>query len=442
MNGISDVLVILVATFMTMKQLTLLLSICLSTLLHSQTAVLIKEAPAYPFGPCEPSIAISLSNPDVLVAGSILDRVYYSKDGGKTWTTDDLESPHGVWGDPVVISDTNGRFLFFHLSDPDGKNWSSPKILDRIVCQWSDNGGEDWSEGSYMGLNHPKDQDKEWAAVDLNTNAVYCTWTQFDTYGSKDSSEFSNILFARSDDGGESWSEAIQINELSGNCIDDDQTTEGAVPAVGPNGEIYVAWAYDEKIYFDHSFDGGKTWREHDVTVADQPGGWTVNIPGLNRSNGMPITAADASNGEYSGRVYVCWADLRNGETDMDIWIAHSSDSGNTWTEPIRVNGDTTHTMQFLPWMTVDPITGHVHAVYYDRRNHNDAKTDVVVATSTDGGNTWTEQFVNDESFLPLEFVFFGDYNDIDAYNGRVRPIWTEFRNGKLQVWTALLEGK
>lgn len=403
-------------------------------------AVLIKEAPAIPFGPCEPSIAISLQNPDILVAGSILDRVYYSMDGGATWTTDDLQSPHGVWGDPVVISDTNGRFLFFHLSDPDGKNWASPNILDRIVCQWSDNGGMDWSEGSYMGLSHPKDQDKEWAAVDLKSNAIYCTWTQFDSYGSKAENEFSNILFSKSIDRGESWSEPVQINQLSGDCVDDDETTEGAVPAVGPNGEIYVAWALNEKIYFDRSFDEGITWNDTDFVVASQPGGWNVEIPGIKRSNGMPITACDVSGGDYNGRVYVCWADFRNGEANMDIWLSYSIDSGSTFSAPIRINQDEGEHMQFLPWLVVDPQTGYLHVIYYDRRNHEDNHTDVIVATSTDGGRTWNEQFVNEESFLPLEFVFFGDYNNIAAWNGRVRPIWTEFRDGKLQVWTALME--
>jgi hypothetical protein len=32
-----------------------------------------------------------------------------------------------------------------------------------------------------------------------------------------------------------------------------------------------------------------------------------------------------------------------------------------------------------------------------------------------------------------------GDYNNISAYNGMVRPIWTELHDGKLSVWTALL---
>ncbi|MBK7266279.1 MAG: hypothetical protein IPI12_08095 [Ignavibacteriales bacterium] len=35
---------------------------------------------------------------------------------------------------------------------------------------------------------------------------------------------------------------AIKISDKSGDCVDEDNTVEGAVPAVGPNGEVYVSW--------------------------------------------------------------------------------------------------------------------------------------------------------------------------------------------------------
>ena len=111
---------------------------------------------------------------------------------------------------------------------------------------------------TYMGRNGNKAQDKEWAVVDSATNTIYVTWTQFDEYGTSDPAKFSNIMFSTSTDGGATWSEALQINEISGDCVDSDNTTEGAVPAVGPNGEIYVAWSGPEGIVFDRSLDGGE----------------------------------------------------------------------------------------------------------------------------------------------------------------------------------------
>ena len=42
--------------------------------------------------------------------------------------------------------------------------------------------------------------------------------------------------------------------------------------------------------------------------------------------------------------------------------------------------------------------------------------------------------------FVPSEEGFFGDYNNISAYGGRVRPIWTRNEQGVQSIWTALME--
>lgn len=390
---------------------------------------------------CEPTIAINPTNPANIAAGCIMDRYFYSEDSGKTWQEGVLKSQFGVWGDPVIVADAKGRFYFFHLSDPDGTNWDSPNILDRIVCQRSDDGGKSYTAvDSYMGLNPPKQQDKEWAAVDGRNGNVYASWTQFDKYGSDDPKHRSNIVFSRSEDGGETWSEAVQINELSGYCLDNDTTTEGAVPAVGPRGEVYVAWAFDEKIYLNKSRDGGRTWWPHNVEVADQIGGWRMEIDSLKRANGFPITAVDVSDGPFRGSVYVAWADKRNGPKNSDIFISRSLDGGKSFGLPIRVNADETETEQFFPWLAVDPVTGYLYMVFYDRSLFDDHRTTVTLATSKDGGVTWVNERITQTPFAPSKTIFFGDYNNISVYNGVIRPIWTEFKNGKLSIWTALIK--
>ena len=42
--------------------------------------------------------------------------------------------------------------------------------------------------------------------------------------------------------------------------MDEDDVVEGALPAVGPNGEVYVAWAGPRGIVFNRSLDGDQTW--------------------------------------------------------------------------------------------------------------------------------------------------------------------------------------
>ncbi len=391
-------------------------------------------------GPCEPSICINPNDINNIVAGAILDKVYVSNDGGKTWLKDKLESSFGVYGDPVIRSDYDGNFYYAHLSNPKGKLASNNSWLDRIVIQKSQDNGKSWSDGSHTKPRSPKDQDKHWLAIDPQNNTIYITWTEFDLYSSKKEEDKSRILFSKSDDGGENWIEPIVLSQFEGNCLDGDQTPEGAVPSVGLNGEVFVAWSFDEKIYFDKSTDGGKSWLEEDIPVVDQPGGWAIDIPGIMRCNGMPITAVDRSKGPHRGNLYINWADQRNGADDTDIWLVKSTDSGMNWSEPVRVNNDEAGKQQFFTWMAVDEMTGYIYIVFYDRRHHEDETTDVFLAYSTDGGDSFENIKINSDSFKPNPFIFFGDYNDISAVDGRVRPIWTQLSANKLSIWTALID--
>ncbi|MDX2285331.1 MAG: sialidase family protein [Bacteroidia bacterium] len=391
------------------------------------------------YAPCEPSIAINIAHPDTIVAGAILDKVYYSHDGGRTWTKSRLESTYGVFGDPCLVSDYQGNVYYLHLADPSGLGWEGDRLLDRIVAQRSSDGGKTWTNGGYMGMHHPKDQDKEWMAADPRSNRLYTTWTQFDLYESREPGDRSNILFSMSKNGGKKWSKAVQINQFSGDCLDNDSTAEGAVPAVGPNGEVYVAWSLNGQIYFDRSLDGGKTWLDEDRTVSSQPGGWTFDIPGIFRCNGLPVTVCDLSTGPHRGTVYVHWADQRNGADDTDLWLSKSADGGMTWSAPLRINDDPPGKQQFLSWLTVDPATGYLYCVYYDRRAYDDEQTDVCLAWSADGGASFRNVRISDKPFKPDGAQFFGDYSNIAAYRGRIHPIWTRMDGGRTSIWTAVI---
>ena len=392
-------------------------------------------------GPCEPSIAVNPRNPSEIVVGSVLDNYYYSKNGGKSWKKKKLTSSMGVYGDPCVIADYDHHFYYFHLSDPEGKGWNAEALLDRIVCQRSDDGGKRWNDGAGIGFRDLRhDQDKEWACVNPATNELYVTWTEFDHYNSTDPEDSTYILFSKSSDYGASWTAPLRINQLAGNCLDDDLTVEGAVPSVGPDGQIYVAWSFDEKIYFDRSTDGGETWLEKDKIVAQQPGGWKISIRGMGRSNGMPVTACDLSDSPHQGTIYINWADQRYGETDTDIWISKSTDQGETWSEPVRINDDAPGRQQFLTWMAVDQTTGYLYVVFYDRRHHDDTYTDVYLAYSTDGGETFTNHRLTDEPFEMLEGPFFGDYNNIVAHDGKIYPVWTQMDNLKTSIWMSIIK--
>jgi hypothetical protein len=237
----------------------------------------------------------------------------------------------------------------------------------------------------------------------------------------------------------------LRISRLGGNCLDADNTTEGAVPVVGPHGEIYVAWAGPKVInsqygiFFDRSTNGGVTWLPDDIYVADQPGGWDFPIAGIYRCNGMPITCCDISGGPYHGNIYINWVDEAS-TTDHDVKLSKSTNGGYNWSTPIRVNNDSPGKEQFFTWMTIDQRTGYLYIVFYDRRNYTDNQTDVYLARSTDGGATFVNIKISESPFLPTSSTFFGDYNNITAANGSIRPIWTRLQGGQLSIWTAIIE--
>jgi hypothetical protein len=388
--------------------------------------------------PEEVTISINPTNPLNLAAGANIDYYYYTFDGGYTWTEGQLSSTLGVWGDPSVTFDALGNLYYGHLSNPSSGYW-----LDRIVVQKSTDGGVTWNDGSWAGLNPPKEQDKEWLAADQTgspyQNNIYMAWTEFDNYGSSAPGDSSRILFSRSIDSGSTWSSPVKVSDVEGICLDGDDTVEGAVPAVGPNGEVYVSWAGPLGIMFDKSTDGGVTFGT-DIFVTSQPGGWDFDVPGIYRCNGLPVTACDISDSPYQGNVYVNWSDQRNGLDDTDVFFIKSTDGGATWGDVKRVNDDSTVAHQFFTWMTVDPATGIIWIAFYDRRNTIGNATDVYVAKSEDGGETFENFEVSESSFTPSLIVFFGDYINIAARDGKIYPIWMRMDSFKLSIWVALID--
>lgn len=402
--------------------------------------------------PSEPSICINPRNTNYVVAGANINSYYYSTNGGLNWSSRFglTSSLYGVWGDPCIIVDTLGHFYYFHLSNPpSGGHW-----IDRIVCQKSTNNGMNWSNpGTYTFYDPNKDQDKEWAVVDYRNNYIYVTWTQFDNYGTSNQLDSSNILFSKSTDGGLTWvnwgasGTAKRLNLLGGDCVDEDNTVEGAVPAVGPNGEIYVAWAGPKirnsqfGIFFDKSTDGGTTWLANDIYVADQPGGWDYMIGGIYRANGLPVTCCNLSNGPYRGHIYINWTD-EAGTNDHDVKFVRSTNGGLNWSAPLRVNNDPAGKEQFFSWMTVDNTTGYIYILFYDRRNSSSGSTatEVYLAKSTDGGTTFTNMMVSETPFVPTSSVFFGDYTNITAAQNKIRPIWIRLDGTSLKLYTAIID--
>lgn len=389
--------------------------------------------------PEETSIAINPRNPDNIMGVAQGSDCYFypSFDAGQTWTEGSLADPFCL-GDPATVFDRNGTAYYCYIG-----TWSHSGIF----ANRSTDGGRTWLPQGTAIIQHAGDvpfEDKSYPAADWSTGPsagnIYVSWTQFTHYGSTNPADSSRILFSRSTDAGTTFSNPQIVSDQGGDAIDSDNTVEGAVPAVGPDGAVYIAWAGPRGIEFDRSAPGGMSFGR-DVVISDIPGGWDYSVPGIYRANGLPVIKTDISHGPYRGRVYVNWSDQRNGDTD--VFLIYSDDRGLTWSPRIRVNDDPLGNGrdQFFTWMDVDAVTGSVYVVFYDRREHSDnLTTDVYMARSDDGGGHFTNEKISSTPFVPRSDVFFGDYIGVSAFGGRVRPLWMRLDGTTLSLWTALIE--
>lgn len=413
-------------------------------------------------GPAEVSVAINPKNPDNVVGASFAfgkpprprygSYNYSSMDGGKTWKTIPVADPKNLTqGDDVVYFGNDGVVYHIHLSF-DGIRVARPQRAESgMIVESSTDGGLTWAN-PVPAINHENSvtpfEDKPGIVVDNAPQSkykgnVYLAWTRFDVYGSNDPNCHSNIYFTRSTDHGKSFAMPVNISDSVGDCRDSDNTVEGAVPAVAPNGDVYIVWTGPLGLVFKKSTNGGESFTKEKV-ISDMPGGWDFGVDGLERANGMAVTGVDLSNGPNKGTLYVNWIDARNG--DPDVFVMSSKDGGGTWSAPVRVNDDPINKngkAQFFTWMSVDPADGSVNIVFYDRRDTAGAMTKLIMARSVDGGKTFVNHKIDAPAFKCDNNVFFGDYSSISAYGGRVIPMFMHFdEQKKLVVSVALFRFK
>lgn len=98
----------------------------------------------------------------------------------------------------------------------------------------------------------------------------------------------------------------------------------------------------------------------------------------------------------HKGRMYLLWADTDSVVNDesfeykiygknFDIFLSYSDDQANTWSNPIKINDDTTEGDQLFPAMDIDQ-NGIVHIVFLDHRDNQELpQFDVYYAKTEDG---------------------------------------------------------
>jgi hypothetical protein len=350
----------------------------------------------------------------------------FSTDGGESWATSALLPSHNATyprtSDPAVGVDTSGNFYIATISITSGDNFG------KIVVYKSIDGGVTFDSGSVAPADTSTAffDDKEYITSDLNEGSpyadrIYISWTRFGSPG--------GMFLTYSTDEGATWSSHTTIND-AGN------SGQGSDPCVDPDGNLCVVWYGGPipAILFDRSTNGGVSFGP-DVVVDTIFGSF----------GGFPSIEADISGGSRNGYLYTAYSDGRNG--DLDVFLKSSSNGGATWSAPVRINDDSTGNGkdQYWPWIAVDEL-GTVAILYYDTRNTPDNTiSETYVARSTDGGLSFINELASTAQSphnAPNGDVRFGDYIGIDAWGGKIIPVWTDERAGgfDMDIYSASID--
>ncbi len=405
----------------------------------------------------ETYVTLDTSSPKRLAGGSneifrLPMRGYFSTDGGKSWGGVDLPLPppigtNGVdfGSDPTLAFDSRGNlyygYIVVYFSNGSGINGTAMAVAR------SADGGKTYPAVTYFsfegGSNHFND--KPMITADANRTSpwrdnVYVAWDA----ASGGSATGGGVRLARSTDGGATFT-TVRVDDPSG-----PGRAIGAVPFVGPGGEVYVAWNdyRANAIVFNRSFDGGATWGAP-VTVAGKSAPFQINVPAeFNRGALVyPACDADRSVGPHRGRLTCAWMDLTAAGL-ADVFVSYSDDRGGTWSAPRPATDRLAGVDRFNPWLSTDPTNGEVNVSFYDTRNDTTGgryETDIYLARSSDGGASFganvlvTNARSNEHDcagVFPCAAINYGnqqgDYSGLVAYGGVAHPFWTDSRRNQV----------
>lgn len=232
----------------------------------------------------------------------------YTVNGGATWTDGGIPQKGGTiatWSsDPVVtVNEKTGEFYINGLTTNTGTNNNGVGVARGhfVGSSWV------WDGTSVVASGPSASQffDKQWMCADSTNGNLYVTWTLFTTT--------SEIFFARSTDGGNTWSAPVKMSGSWENGL-----VSGSRPMVGPNGELYVIYTAigpvdADSIKIRKSTDGGLTFSPSVAAMVEYDNYFT-GAPGFNRPRAVTFAAGavDRSFGPNRGRVYLTVQDAVN----------------------------------------------------------------------------------------------------------------------------------
>jgi hypothetical protein len=362
-----------------------------------------------------------------MTAGSSLTGYAFSTNHGASFTDGGAltSAPEFAnFGDPWMGSDRVGAMYFSNLA-LDFINGN----LDVAVAK-STNGGQTWSTptpvfrppittfytGDKPALTVGRDP------VLTSRDNIYVTYDDF-SFDTLTGTSFTGLPVARSIDGGQTWqlNYADKFTAPANSCST--QQYIGATPIVdNVTGTLYVT---AERINVDDPSCTGTAPVQFSEWFFKSTDGGQTFAPGVKIADITPATPNGLlflGPGRYArtiefpspalsgGNIYVAWND--GGRGGSHIRLATSTDGGATWSASFVTSGNGD---EVQPALTADS-TG-LHLLYYHRHPNN--TLDVLIGDSTNG-TSFTTRRVTSQSFqgsltIPqfdpiVAFGYMGDY--------------------------------
>ncbi|QBY55043.1 sialidase family protein [Cupriavidus oxalaticus] len=459
------------------KLISLLVGIALCAAFTSQAATLV-SGPS-PFASCtigggtggtnylnaevEPYLAVNPANPANFIGVWQQDRwsdggarglvASSSFDGGKTWQQTPL--PFSACADGLGYERASDPWVSI---GPDGTAYAISISFNRsnnsnaVGAAVSRDGGQTWQNLSVIFAdNEPTSQffnDKESVTANpVIPGVAYAVWDRLEQpngnpYANLHTAAFRGpALFSKTVDGGRTWSPPQVIV----NTPSRQQTIGNQIVVNSQTGSLYNFFNLirppfnitASKVAFVMSTDDGATWTKPKVIAEMRTVGVTDPNTGEAVRTGdiIPEPAIDPA----TGQLYVVWQDSRfNGGLYDEIAMSTSSDGGQTWSPPIRVNTPSGRPA-FTPSVHVNSA-GVVAVTYYDFRNlaagnMTTLPTDYWLTISNNGGASFGGEVHLSGPFdmktAPLALGFFvGDYEGLAAMGTAFVPFFVQANSG------------